>query len=187
MMRFPKPNFSTPSAARTLRAAVLATAMAVGACGGDPDETAVQCPKPYLLPDASSFTRYNGRGTDIADLVLRAKLIDVKGSCAGKIGVKQERARAHVVMLVTRGPAAQSNAADISYSVGVIRNGQVLDEHSYVQHLVFPPNVDSVEATGQDIGFVLPTDKLNGGASYHLYFWLNLSPAELAANRQTPR
>ena len=158
-------------------------ALALAGCQGDPNETAMQCPKPYLLPDASAATHYDGRGTDISDLVLSARLIDVHGACVGTMGKKQEQAHAHVVMLVSRGPKAASNEADIPYSVGVMRAGEVLDEAHYVQHVVFPSNVDTVQVTGQEVKFVLPTGKRLSGPDYHFYFWLNLTPEEVEANR----
>jgi hypothetical protein len=163
--------------------AALLAALALGGCQGDPNETAMSCPKPYLLPDASAFTHYDGRGHDISNLVLSARLTDVRGACVGRLGKLQEGAHAHVVMLVSRGPAAQGNDATISYSVGVMRDGEVLDEHSYSQHVVFPSNVDTVQVTGQEIPFVLPTSKRVAGPDYHLYFWLDLTPEDLAANR----
>jgi hypothetical protein len=156
----------------TCYAGAAALALGLAGCNGDPNETAMQCPKPYLLPDASSFTHYNGQGTDLADLVLSARLIDVRGACSGVMGKKQEGAHAHVVMLVNRGPAAQGN--------------EVLDEHSYSQHVVFPSNVDTVQVTGQEIPFLFPTGKNLGGTNYHLYFWLDLTPADLAVNRSKP-
>jgi hypothetical protein len=161
----------------------LALALALAGCQGDPNEEAMQCPKPYLLPDASSATHYDGRGTDISDLVLSAKLTDVHGACVGKMGKREETAHAHVVMLVTRGPQSKSNEADIPYSVGVVRAGDVLDEAHYVQHVVFPSNVDSVEVTGQEVKFVLPTARKISGSDYHFYFWLNLTPEEVESNR----
>jgi hypothetical protein len=159
-------------------------ALGLGGCNGDPNETAAQCPKPYLLPDASAFTHYDGRGTDIADVVLSARISDVQGACSGAMGRKVEGAHAHVVLLLTRGPAAQGREVDIPYRVGVMRAGEVLDEHAYSQHVVFPPNVESVEVTGQEISFVLPTSKGISGPSYHFYFWLDLTPEDLAANRR---
>lgn len=166
-------------------AGIAALAIALCGCNGDPNETAMSCPKPYLLPDASSFTHYDGRGRDIADVVLTARLTDVQGACSGRLGKLQEGAHVHVVMLVTRGPAAQGNDAAISYSVGVMRDGEILDEHSYTQHVVFPSNVDTVQVTGQEIPFVLQTSKHVAGPDYHLYFWLDLSPDDLAANRSS--
>jgi hypothetical protein len=163
--------------------ALCALAASLGGCQGDPDETAMQCPKPYLLPDASAAAHYDGHGTDIANLVLSARLTDVHGACVGTMGKKAEQAHAHVVMLVSRGPSAPSNEADIPYSVGVMRGGEVLDEAHYSQHVVFPSNVDTVQVTGQEVKFVLPTGKKLSGPDYHFYFWLNLSPQEIEANR----
>jgi hypothetical protein len=165
-------------------AAVLAGALALAGCGGDPNEEAAECPKPYLLPDAASLSRYNGQGTDLADLVLNVRLTDVKGACVGKMGVRQEGAHAHLVMVVSRGPASRGNEVDIPYGIGVVRNGRILDEHDYVQPVVFPPNVDTVQVTGQEVNFLFPTARNVTGPSYHIYFFLKLTPEELEANRR---
>ena len=162
----------------------LGAALAVCGCHADPDEQAVQCPKPYVLPDAASLTRYRGTGHDLSDLKLSVRLTDVQGACAGKLGTKLEGAHAHVVLVVTRGPAATGSVADVPYGVGVMRNGTILDAARYVQHVVFPPNVNTVQATGQELQMKLPTSKGVTGPSYHLYFWLQLTPQELADNRQ---
>ncbi len=163
---------------------LLAACLCLAACDGNPEETAAQCPKPYLLPDASTLSRYRGAGRDLSDLVLTARLTDVKGACAGLLGVKLEGAHAHVVMVVSRGPAATSSEADIPYGLGVVRNGQILDEARYVQHVVFPPNVSTVQVNGQELQMKLPTAKKVSGPDYHLYFWLQLSSEQLAENRQ---
>ena len=167
-----------------LPALCLGVALAVSGCHGDPDEQAVQCPKPYLLPDATSLTRYRSTGHDLSDLILSVRLTDVQGACSGKLGTKLEGAHAHVVLVVTRGPAATGSAADVPYGVGVMRNGAIIDRGLYVQHVVFPPNVSTVQVTGQELQMKLPTAKGVAGPSYHLYFWLQLTPEELAANRQ---
>ncbi len=70
-MRLPVPAIVLP--------ACLAAALALSACGADPNETAVQCPKPYLLPDATALSRYNGApGATCRTLVLSARLTDVR-------------------------------------------------------------------------------------------------------------
>jgi hypothetical protein len=160
--------------------------LGLAACHSDPNEEAVQCPKPYLLPEASHFTHYDGRGTDLSNLVLNVRLTDVEGACLGKLGEKQENAHAHAVMVVSRGPAAQSAEADIPYKIGVMRAGQIIDEKGFVAHVTFPPNVTTLQVTGQEIPMLLPTGKNVTGPDYHLYFWLDLTPAELEANRRNP-
>jgi hypothetical protein len=164
-------------------ALLLAASLAITGCHADPNEEAAQCPKPYLLPDADTLVRYRGSDPDLSDLILKVKLTDVQGACSGKIGTKLEGAHAHVVMVATRGPAATSAEVDIPYGVGVMHAGEILGEEHYVQHVVFPPNVDAVEVSGQEVKFSLPTSKSVSGPSYHIYFWLQLTPEELAANR----
>ena len=169
---------------RLIRFPALLLALAASACHADPNEEAVQCPRAYVLPEASHVSHFDGRGTDISDLVLGARLTDVQGACSGKLGVREEGAHGHVVMVVTKGPAATSNEADVGYILGVVRDGQILDKAAYVQHVTFPPNVSNLEVTGQEIALKLPTGKGVSGPNYHLYFMLNLTPEELAANRR---
>lgn len=160
----------------------------LGGCASDPDEKAPQCPQPYLLPDAASLTRYGPRGTDLTDLVLSGRMIDVKGGCGGVLGGKHVTAHAHVVMVLTRGPASSSNTVDLPYSIGIVKSGQVLQAKDYVEHVVFPPNVNTVQVTGQEVNFDFPTPKGVTGPNYHVYFYFQLTPGELARNkaRATP-
>jgi hypothetical protein len=171
-----------------LSASLLAglAALALSACHADPNEEAAQCPKAYLLPDASRLARYDGRGQDISNLVLNVRLTDVQGACSGKLGTKLEGAHAHVVMVVTRGPASTSSQADVAYKIGVIRGNDIIAENSYTQHVTFPDNVNAVQVTGQEIPMKLPTSKTVLGPSYHIYFWLDLTREEVEANRRNP-
>ncbi len=167
-----------------LAASLLATGLS--ACHADPNEEAVACVQPYALPDASRLSRYNGRGTDITDLVLTARITDVQGACSGQLGARAEKAHAHVVMVVTRGPASTSAEADVPYKVVVVRAGEPIDAKEFTQHVVFPPNVTTLQVTGEEVPMLLPLGKTITGPSYHLYFMLKLSPAELVANRRNP-
>jgi hypothetical protein len=172
-------------AAAALAFTVLAIgALTLGGCTVDPEEKAPQCPAAKLLPDASSLTRYNGNGTDLTNLVLSAKLVDVQGACIGLLGHAALSAHAHPEMLLTRGPAATGRDADVPYVVAVTRNNMLLDRKEKVQHVTFPDNVDTVRVTPEDTYFNLPTKRGLGGEKYTIYFLLNLTPAELAANQR---
>jgi len=177
-----KPSLTARVGACLLPACLLSAGL-LGGCSGDPEEKAPQCPVPYLLPEASTLTRYSDRGTDLTDLVLTARLLDVKGACGGVLGAKHETAHAHARMVLTRGPASQGNTADVPYSVGVVRQGQILDKRDYVEHVVFPPNVNTVQVEGQEVNFDFPTVKGVSGPSYRVYFFFRLSEGELARNR----
>ncbi len=164
--------------------AVLALAVSLGACTPDPDEQAPQCPLAFLRPDAATLARYDGRGTDLTNLVLSGRLLDIKGACKGLLGHKNLTAHTHVEMVLTRGPAAQGRSVDVPYNVAIVKNGVVLQKQELVQHVTFPPNVDTVQVTGDDVNLAFPTDRGLTGPNYTIYFVFNLTPEELAANQR---
>jgi len=180
MQFFTSPMFRGQAARPAL--AVLAL-LAVAGCENDPDEKAPACPVALTRPDASSLTRYDGRGTDLTNLVLNVRLTDVKGFCRGQLGHKVITAHAHAQFLLTRGPAATSRSTDLQYNVAVVKQGTILEAKPYVQTVTFPPNVDSVQVTGQEINFQFNTERGLTGPSYEIYFVLQLTPEELAANQ----
>jgi len=164
-------------------ALIVAALLALGACTPDPDEKAPQCPVALLRPDASTLTRYDGHGTDLTNLVLSGRLQDIKGTCRGLLGHNKLTALAHAEMVLTRGPAAPGRDVDVPYIVAVMKQDQVLDERQYTQHVTFPPNVDTVQVTGQEIPFDFPTRRGLGGQNYTVYFLFSLTPEELASNQ----
>ena len=170
-------------------AAVLAVAslglLGLSACDHDPDETAAQCPKFTLLPhdDGATFARYTARGHDLTDLVLSGRIADIKGACIGVLGIKQLKVKAHLMMVLTRGPAATSSETDIPYGMGVVKRGQIIGTPQFfTQHVVFPPNTNSIQVEGQEVDFTFPTPKGLIGPDYHVYVFFKLTPAELAAS-----
>jgi hypothetical protein len=179
--KFPKPG----AAGRA--ALALAALLAASGCQNDPDEKAPQCPTALFPPDAATITRYDGKGTDLTNLVLSGRMLDVKGACKGQIGHKVLKARAHVEMQLTRGPAFTGRDIDVRYNVAVVKNGQPLEKQALVQHVTFPPNVDSVQVTGQEVKFTFPTDRGLNGPSYTIYFLFELTPEELQANQAALR
>jgi hypothetical protein len=171
--------------ARLLPAAVLllGTSVALIGCDANPDETAAECPKFRLLPhdDGATLLRYTPRGTDLTDLILSGHITDVKGACIGLLGGKEVKAKAHVVLVLTRGPAATSPDVDVRYSMGVVKKGEVLGQpQTFTQRVQFPSNVDTVQVDGQEVDFTFPTPKGTIGPDYQVYVYFQLTPAELA-------
>ena len=164
--------------------AVIAAVLALTACTPDPDEQAPQCPLAYLRPDAATLSRYDGRGTDLTNLVLSGRLQNIRGACKGLLGHKNLTAHTQVEMVLTRGPAARGRDVDVPYNIAIVRNGQVLQKQELVQHVTFPPNVDTVQVTGQEVNLAFPTDRGLTGPNYTIYFVFELTPAELAANQR---
>jgi hypothetical protein len=166
----------------------LAFCLTLGACTPDPEEKAPQCPIALLRPDASTLNRYDGHGTDLTNLVLSGRLLNINGRCEGLLGKNTLKARAQAEMVLTRGPAAIGREVDVPYIIAVTRNDQpnnpVLDHREYTQHVVFPPNVDTVRVTGSEVWFNFPTRRGLGGQNYTIYLLFALSPEELAANQK---
>ncbi len=157
--------------------------LVLSGCDNNPDETAAQCPKFSLLPhyDGATLLRYTARGTDLTDLVLNGRITDVKGDCIGVLGAKDVKAKAHVIMVFTRGPAAPGPDTEVRYGMGIIKKGEVLGEPKvFTQHVVFPPNVNTIQVEGQEVDFDFPTPHGLSGPDYQVYVYFQLTPQELA-------
>jgi hypothetical protein len=157
--------------------------LVLAGCDNNPDETAAQCPKFSLLPhdDGATVLRYTSRGTDLTDLVLNGRITDVKGECIGVLGAKDVKAKAHLIMVFTRGPAAPGPETDVRYGMGIVKKGQVLDAPQiFTQHVVFPPNVNTIQVEGQEVDFDFPTPHGLSGPDYQVYVYFQLTPQELA-------
>ena len=174
----------SPPGALLFAAAASAALLLLTACTPDPEERAPRCPNALLRPDASTLTRYDGRGTDLANLVLSGRLVDIKGACKGLLGHKALTAHAHGEMVLTRGPAATGRDVDVPYIVAVTKDGRPVDRREKLQHVTFPPNVDTVQVTTDDVNFAFPTIRGLGAEKYTIYFLFSLSPEELAANQR---
>jgi len=166
-----------------LSLAVPLLALGLAACQSDPEELAPQCPLVSVIPYADQHVVYNGSGRDLTDLVFRVQIVDVQGKCKGTMGKRTLAAHAQLQMLVTRGPAASSREVDVLYGVGVVKDGMVLDRRDKTEHVVFPPNADTVRVNADPVDFVFPTPDGMSGPRYHLYYWLEISPEEKAANQ----
>jgi hypothetical protein len=179
------PSFPALSvrAATCLGAAVLA----LGACTPDPEEKAPQCPVALVRPDAATLTRYDGRGTDLTNLVLSGRLLEVKGACKGLLGHNVLKAQTQLQMVLTRGPAATGRDVDVPYIVAIMKDGNVLERRELVQHVTFPANVDTVQVTADPTQYAFPTRRGLGGQNYTIYFLFRLTPEELATNRRALR
>ncbi len=166
-----------------IRAGAFLALAGLSACVADPDEKAPPCPNAYLRPDGALLSRYDGRGTDLTDLVLSARMLDIKGTCAGQMGGRSVKAHAHVEMVMTRGPAMQGRTVRVAYNVAVMHQGQVLQKQQLVASVAFPPNVDTVQVRGDEVNFAFPTPGGISAANYTIYFVFELTPAELRANQ----
>ena len=155
-------------------------------CGPARNAFAPQCPAVRLVPTLADMTRYAGPGPahDITDLVLQARVIAVNGSCEPGDKPDQLAAKAKVSLSLLRGPAMTGRDADVPVFLAVTEGDAVRDKKVFAVHLTFPPNVDRISITSPEIDMLIPVSETKNGASYGIITGFQLTPDELAANRQ---
>jgi hypothetical protein len=155
-------------------------------CGPGRNEFAPLCPTPRLIPSLADVTRYAGPGPahDITDLVLQARVIAVNGSCSAGDDASKLPAQVKVSISIQRGPAMHGRDADVPVFVVVTEGDAVRDKKVFPLHLTFPPNVDRLTITSPEIDMDLPVSPDKSGAAYSIIAGFQLTPEELAANRQ---
>lgn len=155
-------------------------------CGPGRNTFAPQCPTPRLISALADVTRYAGPGPthDVTDLILQARVVAVNGSCEPGDDPSKLSAKVQVSISVQRGPAMQGRDADMPVFLAVTESDNVADKQVFPLHLTFPPNVDRLTITSPDINLDLPVSSTKSGAAYSIIAGFQLSPDELAANRQ---
>jgi hypothetical protein len=156
-------------------------------CGPAPNTFAPLCPTPRLIPALADLTRYGGPGPshDVTDLIVQARVVAVNGSCeAGDQPTKTLPAKVKVSISVLRGPAMKGREADVPVFLAVAEGDTVRDKNVFAVHVTFPPNVDRLTITSPDIDMDLPISPAKSGAAYSIIAGFQLTPDELAVNRQ---
>jgi hypothetical protein len=171
------------------RALALAAVALLAGCAAAPDKFAPPCPSARLLPDAADLTRFNGRGEDVADMTLNARLTAVRAECsdAGR-GVVRARMLG-VVMDLTRGPALPERAVRVPLFIAVTEGDRLLTEKDFSVAVSFPVNVDRINVTEDTDGteILLPVSAEKSAAAYSIFVAFRLTKEELDYNRRTVR
>jgi hypothetical protein len=155
-------------------------------CGPAKNEFAPLCPSVRLIPALADLTRYAGPGPthDLTDLILQARVTAVNGQC--KAGDDKSILPTSVVVTISvqRGPAMQGREADVPVFLAVAEGDTIRDKRVFAVHVVFPPNVDRLAMNSGNIGLGLPVSPQKLGNAYRIIAGFQLSPDELARNRQ---
>lgn len=155
-------------------------------CGPERNAFAPLCPTPVLIPALADVTRYGGPGPthDVTDLILQASVVAVNGSCEAGSDKSELPAKVQVSITIQRGPAMQGREAEVPVFLAVVEGDTVRDKKVFPVHLSFPPNVDRLTVTSPEVDMDLPVSAEKTGASYRIIAGFQLTPDELAANRQ---
>jgi hypothetical protein len=169
-----------------VRLCVPALVLPLFGCGPAQNEFAPLCPSAQLIPALSDVTRYAGPGPahDVTDLVFQGRVVAVSGSCSAGDDKSVLPAKVKVSISVRRGPAMKGRAADVPVFLAVMEGNTVRDKQVFPLHIAFPPNVEQFTITSPEIDLNLPVSVKKSGAAYDVIAGFQLSPEELAANRQ---
>ena len=174
---------------RLLRIApTLLLALAVGSCGPAKNQFAPACPVPGLLKPLSEIVRYRPGSMDVRDLIVRARIVDITGTCEPGEDANTVVATAQLVLEAQRGPGMQGNAVAVPAFVAIAEGDRVLDKSLFNMAIEFPPNVDAARAVSRQVRMEIPVTPTKSGAAYSIVGGFQLTPDEVAAwRRDHPR
>ena len=161
----------------------LAALLMLAGCGVSGKIERSACPRLSMAPDALDFTRFDGQGHDITDVVLSGHLSSIPAKC-GRSSDAVVQTELNIMATLTRGPAAKSNTANATAIVAVLRGDAVVDETDVPLTAVFPPNVSTVTVTTDQLTLNFPVAANGSAAGYRVVVAFRLSPEELAFNRK---
>jgi hypothetical protein len=162
----------------------LAALLPLAACGPGRNEFAPACPSPKLVDGLADITRYAGTSRDLTDLVIQARVVKIDGACKAAAEPGAVEASVRIGITVQRGPAMQGRDADIPVFLAVTLGDDVRDKQVFPVRASFPPNVDRLTMSSPPIELSLPVSRTVTGASYGIVVGFQLTPEEIAANRQ---
>ncbi|MHB0706493.1 hypothetical protein ACX4MT_06105 [Roseomonas mucosa] len=172
-------------------APALLVALALAGCGSTDSKNPLAnamapCPAVSLLGEAADLTRYRGLGRDIPSMVLDARLTGYQAKCDYAPGHKGLDVTLRLAMAAERGPAATTRTASLPYFVAVTTadEGRILAKANYTAAVEFPANVNRVQTSGEEISIRIPAATPGEAAQRQVLLGFQLSPEELALNRQ---
>lgn len=167
------------------RQVVLALLLGMGACGPAQNAFPPPCPVPGLIRPTADLVRYRPGGQDISDLMVRARIADVGGTCrAGEPG--QVKVTVTTTVTASRGPAFTGEAYDFPVFVAVMDGVEVVDKTVFALRVAFKPNIDNAAARSPEIEMILPVTPSKSAAAYAIISGFQLTPEEAAAARAAP-
>ena len=179
-------NQSASALSRLSRALPLLGAMTLlFGCGPDnPNAFAPECVPVGILAEGADLTSYAGPSHDLSTLVTQASLIGVNGSCSNAEQGHALHTEASVVISVLRGPAARARDVTVPYFVALLHGSSIVSKTDRSIEAHFPPNVDRLALRSDPLVLELPISRRMSSESYRLEFGLQLTPEQLAYNRE---
>lgn len=177
---------------RGVMAGVMGLPLALAACGSSgtpaPAGGTAPCPRIAILADGADLTRFRpGAGRDLTALTFDARIAGFEARCDFAGRDRQElEVRITPRFEAERGPAAQGATADLPWFVALSDSGDttVFTRLADTARVTFPPNVQRGSATGRAVRLNMPLGEGRRAADYVVRLSFQLTPEELALNRQ---
>ena len=167
-------------------AAVAPLALTAASCGPGVNQFAPVCPVPGLVKPLAEMARYRGASRDVRDLEIRARIVDIAGTCKpGRDGIVLATVR--IVAEVSRGPALSGSQYTLPMFVAVTDSGDVRDKSLYSVPVEFERGQERVRAASAEIELELPVSATKTAAAYGIVAGFQLTPDEVAAYRRDRR
>ena len=168
----------------SLRAAPVALALLLAACGGKSEDSATAyCPAPFTVQDAGRLTHFrDGPGRDPRDVEYEAVLTGAGTKCS----LRRNQMDVTLVMRVaaTAGPSVVAGQTRVPYFVRVIgASGEVLQGQDFTADF----KLSSANPRGQsqeELTLTLPFSQISQLGSYRIAVGLKPSMEELEYNRR---
>jgi hypothetical protein len=169
-------------------AALMLIAFALASCGPTKGQFAPACPVPGLVRPLAELSRYRGSSTDLRELVVRARVVDVTGNCEPGDNANTVVTHVQVVIEATRGPAMQGDAVQLPVFIAVTDSGAIYDKMLFWLPVTFTKNIDTARAASEEVRMEIPVTQQKSAAAYGIIGGFQLSPEEIAIwRRDNPR
>ncbi len=167
-----------------LRAAPVALALLVSACGGKSEDSATAyCPAPFTVQDAGRLTHFKeGPGRGPRDVEYEAALTGAGTKCS----LRRNQMDVTLIMrvAVSAGPSVVAGQTRVPYFVRVIgASGQVVQGQDFTADF----KLSSANPRGQsqeELNLTLPFNQISELGSYRIAVGLKPSMEELDYNRR---
>ncbi|MDA0787522.1 MAG: hypothetical protein O3B37_14655 [Proteobacteria bacterium] len=177
-------QFLNTGRARTGWAALALFVLA--ACQQGPAAPAPPCPNIVVVQDASEITQFlPGPGRDLTDVTLEAQIADFRGFC--DTDIKDDRSgtvdvELQLLMVATRGPAAVSRDATISYFVAIAdKDENILAREEFETSIRFEGNRNRV-SFGEELTQKIPLQPGQLGDAFSVFVGFVLTDDDLKYN-----
>lgn len=181
-----------PLLSRLLPIALLAPVLS--GCGPEKSAFAPACPTPVILAEVGDLSRYQpgaraagAKGRDLTELIVQARIARIDGNCAEGDRKNAVTTSVTVTLEAVRGPAMIGNRVALPLFIAVTEGDSILTKRLYAAQVEFTGSVDRVAVTSPAVELTLPVTSTKSAAAYSIIAGFQLSPEEVATNRNQMR